>query len=102
MNKLQRLQAGNARLLHVLLSGLETYDALECKPYVEVLLDKVRQEERERCARVAEGFARHYPEVTFIPPPPGQHGKTVDACSAAAIRGICPSIAVAIREAPTT
>ena len=65
-------------------------------------IDAARQKERERCAQIVEDLARHYPEAVFVPPEPGQHGKTVDACSAAAIRGIIPSIAAAIREAPAT
>ena len=59
---------------------------------------EVRQEEREQCAAFLEDFAKHYPENVFIPPPPGEHGKTVDACSAAAIRAILPILAAAIRE----
>jgi len=62
---------------------------------------EVRQEEREQCAAFLEDFAKHYPENVFIPPPPGEHGKTVDACSAAAIRAILPILAAAIRESTT-
>lgn len=43
-----------------------------------------------RVARAAEEFyeilepwSRAYPKDIFIPPPPGEHGKTVDGCSAA-------------------
>ena len=55
-------------------------------------------EERERCAKILDDWPSHYPDDIFIPPPAGEHGYTVDACSAAAIRIICPNIAAAIRE----
>ena len=32
---------------------------------------------------VFEGWLAAYPESVFTPPPPGEHGKTVDGCSAA-------------------
>jgi len=57
-------------------------------------------EEREQCAKILDDWPSHYPTDIFIQPPSGQHGKTVDACSAAAIRAICPNIAAAIREQP--
>ena len=47
-------------------------------------------------AQVVREFVQHYPTDIFIEPLPGQHGRTVDACSASAIRAICPTIANAI------
>jgi hypothetical protein len=47
-------------------------------------------------AQVVREFVQHYPTDIFIEPLPGQHGRTVDACSASAIRAICPTIADAI------
>lgn len=43
-------------------------------------------------AQVVEEYLKAYPTDIFIPPPVGQHGKTVDACSAAALRAILPNI----------
>ena len=57
------------------------------------------KQERERCAKIAQDFSKHYPKETFIEPPPGKHGESVDACSARAIRHVCPVIADAIKEA---
>ena len=75
--------------------------------YMKAWADSIRAaiteavaQERERCAKIAAGWALHYPKDIFIEPPPGQHGETVDACSAAAIRWICPSIAAVIRATP--
>jgi NTP pyrophosphatase (non-canonical NTP hydrolase) len=53
---------------------------------------------RERCATIVESFAAHYPVSVFPPPSPGEHGKTVDACSARAIRCILPVLATLIRQ----
>lgn len=47
-------------------------------------------------AQVVREFVQHYPTDIFIEPLPGQHGRTVDACSASAIRAICPVIADAL------
>ena len=52
-----------------------------------------RQEALREAARVVREFVKHYPTDIFIEPLPGQHGKTVDGCSASAIRAICPTIA---------
>jgi len=56
-------------------------------------MERVRKQERNACATVVLEYALHFPEDIFTPPPPGKHGKTVDACSAAAIRAVCPVIA---------
>lgn len=53
--------------------------------------------EREACAQMVETRLEHYPTDIFTAPPPQQHGKTVDACSARAIRAILPSLANQIR-----
>ncbi len=55
-------------------------------------------EERERCAAIVQSHMRFYPENIFHEPPLGEHGKTVDACSAAAIRSILPVLAEDIRN----
>lgn len=57
-------------------------------------------EERERTAKLVEAWAGHYPADIWIEPSRGEHGKTVDGCSARAIRSICPKIADAIRKEP--
>lgn len=54
--------------------------------------------ERERCAKVVEDFAKAYPPNVFLEPPPGEHGKTVDGCSARALREILPAVADKVRE----
>lgn len=51
----------------------------------------------ERCARIVDEYLAAYPKDIFIEPLPGQHGQTVDACSARALRGILPNIARDIR-----
>src|SRR5688572_4967632 len=48
-------------------------------------------------AREIEESARFYPEDIFTTPPRGEHGKTVDGCSAAAIRAVLPGLGDAIR-----
>lgn len=50
------------------------------------------REALEEAVKVIHGYATAYPEDIFIPPPPGEHGKTVDACSARALRVILPNI----------
>lgn len=52
----------------------------------------------ELAAQIVDRYLAAYPENIFIPPVPGQHGKTVDACSAAALRAVLPNIARDIRE----
>lgn len=61
-------------------------------------MDFATASERERCARVVETFAKAYPTGIFIPPPDGEHGATVDACSARALREILPAVAEKVRE----
>lgn len=57
-----------------------------------------RESMRDEASQTVTDFAKHYPESVFVPPPAGQHGKTVDACSAAAIRGVIPSISKGITD----
>ena len=52
----------------------------------------------ESAAQVVDQQVEVYPESVFIPPPAGQHGKTVDACSAAALRAVLPVVARKIRQ----
>jgi hypothetical protein len=52
----------------------------------------------EDAARVVEWYLSHYSASVFVQPEPGQHGKTVDACSAAALREVLPHIADDIRK----
>ena len=47
----------------------------------------------EWAAKETEDFARHYPVSIFTEPPSGKHGKTVDGCSAHAIRKVLPTVA---------
>lgn len=43
----------------------------------------------------------HYPADVFIEPPPGEHGSTVDACSARAVRHACEVLLKRLRKALT-
>ncbi len=52
----------------------------------------------ETAAQIVEGFSAFYPTDIFPEPPPGQHGDTVDACSASAIRHVLPAIADRVRS----
>ena len=55
-----------------------------------------RQAAEDRVARkafaVLEDYIAAYPVDVFPQPPAGQHGQTVDACSAAALRAILPNV----------
>lgn len=55
---------------------------------------------QEQCAMVADDWAKSYAEDIFSAPEPRQHGKTVDQCSAAMGRHLCPAIANKIRALP--
>ena len=61
-------------------------------------VERARAEEREQCARVVDQWLLAYPEAIFTPPAPGEHGKTVDGCSAAALRAALPNVAKDIRN----
>ncbi len=65
---------------------------------IDDLIAQVKAEERERNAVLIESKMENYPISIFIEPPSGEHGKTVDACSAAAIRSILPVLAEDIRN----
>ncbi len=52
----------------------------------------------ESAAQIVEQWLSRYPADVFIQPEPGQRGKTVDACSAAALRAVLPNIAADIRR----
>lgn len=65
----------------------------DCKHVEELIRGTV-----EWCAVTVEDFEKLYPKKVFREPPAGQHGKTVDGCSARAIRGVLPVIAEKLRE----
>lgn len=61
-------------------------------------LDTTRAEILEEAAGVADRWEGYYPTNLFPEPPPGEHGKTVDSCSARAARHVAACIAKDIRE----
>ena len=62
------------------------------------LIKRYGQSLIDEAAKAARDFALNYPTDVFAQPPAGQHGETVDACSAAAIRAMAPIIALKIEE----
>lgn len=52
----------------------------------------------EACAKIVENYLVAYPESIFHQPLQGQHGETIDACSAAALRAVLPHIIEDIRK----
>lgn len=62
------------------------FENVELMAMAPALLRVVRA--AERFYEILEPWSRAYPEDVFIPPPAGEHGKTVDACSAAMGRHI--------------
>lgn len=52
----------------------------------------------ESAVQVVEEYLRAYPESVFFPPPTGQHGNTIDACSASALRAVLPEIIADIKR----
>jgi len=72
-------------------------------PYSELSEDERDSDRREadrtidiaikHVVRVIDRWLRSYPTSVFAQPEPGQHGETVDACSAAALRAILPLVA---------
>lgn len=67
-----------------------------CKPMVAFT---ATMEERDRCAKIVEAWIECYPVRVFTDPPHGQHGATVDACYAKAMRVLLPGLAADIRSA---
>lgn len=65
----------------------------DCKHVQELIRGTV-----EWCAMTVLDFKKHYPKKVFKEPPAGQHGKTVDGCSARAIRDVLPAVAEKLRE----
>jgi hypothetical protein len=59
---------------------------------------KDHKDDVEKAARIVDEYLKAYPPDIFIEPPLGQHGQTMDACSAAALRKILPNIATDIRK----
>lgn len=64
------------------------------------LLDAAREQGRrdglEEAARLVANAAGRYPADVFDEPLPGEHGRTVDACSARALRVVLPRLAAEI------
>jgi len=54
----------------------------------------------EEAAKYVDEWALAYPTDVFIEPPPGEHGQTIDACHARALRDMLPRVAKAIRALP--
>jgi len=75
--------------LHLAAFGCE-----QCKGIVKHEIEK----ERERCVRAIREYGRHFPRKLFKEPPPYKHGKTVDGCSARAIRCAVRNLIEMIRE----
>ena len=61
-------------------------------------IEAVIREAIEKCAEFVESRAAFYPPDIFLPPPPGQHAKSVDGCSAAALRALAPIWADGLRK----
>lgn len=55
----------------------------------------------EAAAMIADEWLAAYPADIFIEPPAGQHGQTVDACSARAARHVAAGIGRQIRARVT-
>lgn len=53
---------------------------------------------QKKVPAVIEEYAEAYPVDIFPEPSAGQHGQTVDACSARALRGILPRVLRDVRE----
>ena len=64
---------------------------------VDVIAALLADQEAE-LADWLERRAGDYPEDIWTPPPPGEHGKTVDGCSAAALRLMAPKWAQWVRS----
>lgn len=63
--------------------------------------EELREEIAERSRRafsLLEDYIAAYPPDVFPPPPKGQHGRTVDSCSAAALRAVLPNVLRDLRE----
>ena len=50
------------------------------------------REALKEAEKIVHGYATAYPEDIFIPPPPHEHGRTIDACSARALRAVLPNV----------
>lgn len=66
-------------------------------PCVPSIRREAQAEQKKRDEEIAANWASHYPTDIFIEPAPGEHGQTVDACSASAIRHASNQIAAAIK-----
>jgi len=56
------------------------------------LKDAYREGVEAMQAGMKNAVAEFYPTDIFTPPSPGEHGETVDQCSAAAMRGVVPGL----------
>ena len=52
----------------------------------------------ETAAQVVESYEQAYPTDVFPEPPKGQHGISVDACSASALRHVLSNVTKDIRK----
>ena len=65
----------------------------------ETLRQQGSNVERYRIETIIKRWRAYYPRTLFKEPPAGKHGKTVDACSARAIREVISGILQDIRKA---
>lgn len=75
--------------------GLSRHGVLRA---VMIAIEIAEEEQRARSAKVVDDWVKAYPVSIFGDPPDGQHGNTVDSCSAKALRHGLPPIAEAIRQ----
>lgn len=78
-------------------AGKHSSPTVPCAFHVFRVIGQAIDAEREACAALVEERAQYYPTDVFIPPAPGEHGRTIDGCSAQAIRCVLPGIAHDIR-----
>ena len=67
------------------------------KNYMIVFALAMMERQKEEDVKIADLWASMYPTDIFSDPPPGEHGRTVDACSARAMRVAALGIAAVIR-----
>jgi len=77
-------ERGVRAFISLMLSNLRVAFDLTAEGSYDLAVDK--------SAEIVLHWLSAYPETVFPGAEPGQHGKTVDACSAAALRAILPNI----------
>lgn len=80
------------------LEGIDIDELVEETQDIANALLTVRKETKEEDVGIVEQFIAAYPTDIFREPPPRKHGKTVDGCSAAALRQVLPNVIQAIRK----